>query len=208
MREALAERHVQDDRLYPVVTSRGSAQIPALGFPHQLANADTFWTTAALVQVALIIALAVEARSAMEGMEARWSTWRRRYETWKAQYDEARDEDDKRRDEAIKRDPALIRTPPPPSLREIFEEQPTVGSGWKELSNNVAVAAVAVVVMAVGTAVALFALVPVPYLGAVFPIIGLAVEAICIIWGLGALVLISLRRIFVPYNEVDAVEGS
>jgi hypothetical protein len=70
VREALAERHVQDDRLDPVVTSGGSAQIPALGFLHQLADADAFWTTAALVQVALMIALAVEARSAIEGVEA------------------------------------------------------------------------------------------------------------------------------------------
>jgi hypothetical protein len=98
--------------------------------------------------------------------------------------------------------------PPPPTVRQLFKEQPTVGRGWKMLNDNVAVAAVAVVVMAVGTAAALFALVPVPYLGAVFPIIGLAVEAICIIVGLGALGLISWRRIFVPYNEVDAVEGS
>lgn len=51
--------------------SGGCDQIVAVGFLRELAHVDTFWSTAALGQLTLMIALAVEARTAQEDFESK-----------------------------------------------------------------------------------------------------------------------------------------
>jgi hypothetical protein len=53
------------------VLSGGCDQIVAVEFLQELAHADTFWSTAALGQLTLMIALTVEARAAQEDFESK-----------------------------------------------------------------------------------------------------------------------------------------
>jgi hypothetical protein len=175
-----------------------------VAFLHRLAGADVFWSTADLTQVALIIALVLEGRTAQEDYERlseeirRWEIlWKEVWYEWKTKYPgklEAWRE---------QRDPAGLNKATKPDLSRLIATQPDSSIAHKR-GTDVAITVYAVAALAAGTVIARLVLLPATYAGPVLTGFALAGEVIGIVGGLVALITVLTRRMFVRQLKARA----
>src|SRR3954451_4209103 len=161
-------------RRCPMVPAPASA---TLSFFEDVARDVTFWATMASVQVALVIAVVLEGRTAREDFD-------------RTEFKRARSSEDawKRYAESLEGGAPASGDAPPSLVRPLT----TPDQGGR--AARVFVSVGALVALAVGTVLSVLQLSPLPYVGWFAALLGFAATVLCFLGGLGALLYVAITR--------------